>query len=124
MAYQTVGASYVMNHLDVLPVVDVRPRSMFAQGHIPGAINIPFDEVRAAGEDDMAAHYGIAFDAAGIGKHNPAIVSCQAGMHAQMVCDMLDSLGFDSLKWYKGSWQDWAANPSHPQQAGAVPAHA
>ena len=114
MAYQTVGASYVMNHLDVLPVVDVRPRSMFAQGHIPGAINIPFDEVQAAGEDDMAAHYGIAFDTAGIGKHDEAIVMCQTGMHAQMVCDMLDGLGFDGLKLYQGSWQDWASDPSRP----------
>lgn len=28
-----------------IPLVDVRPRDQFEQGHIPGAVNIPWDEI-------------------------------------------------------------------------------
>lgn len=124
MSYETVGASYVMNHLGLMPIVDVRSRAMFEEGHIPGSINIPFDEIQAAGEDEMAVHYGIAFDAAGIGKHDSAIVTCQMGSHAKIVCNLLDSIGFDSLKWYKGSWLDWVSDPRRPQEKGKVAAGA
>lgn len=30
---------------DGIPLVDVRPREQFEQGHIPGAVNIPWDEI-------------------------------------------------------------------------------
>ncbi len=114
MAYEVVSADYVVEHRGEVPVVDVRPRPMFSRGHVPGTINIPIDEMEASSDGDLDVHYGIAFDTAGIGKHDEAIVMCQTGMHAQMVCDMLDSLGFDGLKLYQGSWQDWVSNPSRP----------
>lgn len=31
-----------------IPLVDVRPRDQFEQGHIPGAVNIPWDEIDQA----------------------------------------------------------------------------
>lgn len=31
-----------------IPLVDVRPSVMYKQGHIPGAINIPFNEIETA----------------------------------------------------------------------------
>ena len=48
-----------MNHYDTdkfvaraqeknIPLIDVRPAAMFAQGHIPGAINIPLADVDKA----------------------------------------------------------------------------
>ncbi len=38
---QTVSAEKFLKQSDILPVVDVRSPAEFAQGHIPGALNIP-----------------------------------------------------------------------------------
>lgn len=124
MAYEVVDADYVEQHREGMPVVDVRPRPMFSDGHVPGALSIPFDEMEASSDGDMDVHYGIAFDTAGVGRHDDAIVMCQSGLHAQMVCDMLDGLGFDHLKLYQGSWQDWASDLSRPREVDAAVARA
>jgi len=51
----TIGAEELAQKLregDVVPIIDIRPREDFAEGHIGGALNIPVDEleVRAVHE--------------------------------------------------------------------------
>jgi rhodanese-related sulfurtransferase len=57
-------------------LVDVRSSSEFAAGHIPGAVNIPMDEIEARIED--------------LGRDLPIILVCQAGKRARMTAGLLE----------------------------------
>lgn len=57
-------------------LIDVRSPSEFASGHIPGAINIPMDQIEARLED--------------INRTQPVILICQMGKRARMTAGLLD----------------------------------
>lgn len=57
-------------------LIDVRSASEFASGHIPGAVNIPMDQIEAR-LDDLQA------DA-------PLVLICQAGTRARMTASLLE----------------------------------
>ena len=57
-------------------LVDVRSASEFASGHIPGAVNIPMDQIEAR-LDDLRP--GV-----------PIVLICQTGKRARMTAGMLD----------------------------------
>lgn len=62
-------------------VVDVRTPQEFAAGHVPGAVNIPFDEIaRRAGE------FG--------DPDSPVVLYCRSGRRSAIAADALRSLGF------------------------------
>lgn len=122
MAYQIVDAEFVAEHLNDLPIVDVRPNAYFMEGHVPGAINVPFDVVKdrtvgPQGPDksiEMARALGLRFKEAHIFQWTPAIVMCQIGYYARLVCDMLGSQGFTNLYLYAGGYEDWTRLSSRP----------
>jgi rhodanese-related sulfurtransferase len=57
-------------------LVDVRSGSEFASGHIPGAINIPMEEIEAR-HDDLDVNL-------------PIILICQSGKRARMSASLLE----------------------------------
>jgi rhodanese-related sulfurtransferase len=57
-------------------LVDVRSSSEFAAGHIPGAVNIPMDQIESRLDD--------------IRPGAPIILICQMGTRAQMTADLLE----------------------------------
>ncbi|MGD1022951.1 MAG: rhodanese-like domain-containing protein [Candidatus Sulfotelmatobacter sp.] len=57
-------------------LVDVRSASEFASGHIPGAVNIPMDQIEAR-LDDLAVNL-------------PIVLICQAGTRARMTANLLE----------------------------------
>jgi rhodanese-related sulfurtransferase len=60
-------------------LVDVRSASEFASGHIPGAVNIPMDQIEAR-VDDL--------------DHNlPIVLICQTGKRARMTAGLLEPCG-------------------------------
>ncbi|WP_409022060.1 rhodanese-like domain-containing protein [Dellaglioa sp. P0083] len=70
-------------------IIDVREDDEFAEGHIPGAINIPLDEV-----DDYEL----------TGK---AYIICRSGRRSAQAADILFEKGYDVVDVYGGmlSWQ-------------------
>lgn len=56
-------------------LVDVRSGSEFASGHIPGAVNIPMDQIEARLDD--------------LGVNVPLVLICQAGKRARMTAALL-----------------------------------
>lgn len=62
-------------HQDSIPLIDVRPKEMYKEGHIPGAINIPFDQVDQA--DIKPGSY----------------LYCVTGVHAHMAAEALAQKG-------------------------------
>ena len=69
-------------------VVDVRTPQEFASGHVPGAINIPFDEIgRRASEIGPAS--------------TPVVLYCRTGRRSGIAADALQKAGFSKLYDFK-----------------------
>ena len=74
-------------------VVDVRTPQEFASGHVPGAINIPFDEIgRRASEIGPAS--------------TPVVLYCRTGRRSGIAAEALQKAGFSKLYDFKSvtSW--------------------
>lgn len=74
-------------------VIDVRTPAEFAQGHIPGALNIPFDQV-AARISEVDAPHGVA-------------LYCMVGPRARKGEAALLSGGYTSVLHLEGGLDAW-----------------
>ena len=74
-------------------VIDVRTAIEFANGHIPGAINIPVDELRARINDVPKSRL---------------IINCQVGQRGHTATMLLNELGFEASNLDGGfvTWSD------------------
>lgn len=118
-------------------VVDVRTRKEFTGedirairgGHIPGAVNIPYEENWADPEaakklagKETAKTDGLALKGRqelealykDLDRDKETIVYCQSGVRAAETSTVLESLGFRNVKVYDSSWLGWAARLSAP----------
>ena len=78
-----------------LVVLDVRTPAEFAEGHVPGAINIPNGE--------LAARVAELADAKG----RDIVVYCRSGIRAAQALDVLDKAGFKRLFHLQGDYNRW-----------------
>lgn len=79
---------------DEVPLIDVRTPDEFADGHIPGALNIPL-KLDLSTRELNADFVGTV--AALFAKDQPLIVSCQAGGRSKSACQLLEEEGFSEL---------------------------
>jgi hydroxyacylglutathione hydrolase len=94
-----------------LQVIDVRRPSEFADGHVPGAVNVPLDTLAAA---------PLALDA-----HAPTAVVCAGGYRSSAGASLLLRRGFDALVDVAGGTTAWvkAGLPTEPApRAGGLSA--
>jgi phage shock protein E len=80
-------------------VLDVRSRDEYTQGHIPGAVNIPHDELF-----ERLAELPIE-------KSEEVVVHCKSGRRAGMAEEVLSESGYSNVRNLSGHWEGW-------QQAG------
>lgn len=79
------------------------------QGHIPGAINLPWADLVDAetgvllGPDALAAR----FATAGIDLAKPILTTCASGITSCMVALALYRLGIANTAVYDGAWAEW-----------------
>lgn len=73
-------------------VLDVRSAAEFATGHIPGAANIPMEQVGARMPDIPAA---------------PLVIVCEAGKRAEIVAGWLADENQDELSVLDGGTKAW-----------------
>ena len=78
-------------------VLDVRTPAEFAAGHVPGAVNIPYDQV--------ASRLGE------IPKGDEIVLYCHSGRRAGLAAEVLTANGYQKLAHLEGDMPGW-------QQAG------
>jgi phage shock protein E len=78
-------------------IVDVRTPAEFAQGHVPGAINIPVDQVANRLSELAAA------------KNKDVVLYCRSGKRAGQAAEVLKSNGFNKLLHMEGDMPKWEA---------------
>lgn len=112
-------------------VVDARPAARFRgeaaeprpglrSGHMPGALNLPFDQVTTPdGRLKPAAELRQAFEAAGVDLGRPIITTCGSGVTASTLALALARLGREDVAVYDGSWSEWGGHPDVPVVTGA-----
>lgn len=113
MPAQIVDAKFVKSHIGKMPIVDVRPPEIFAEGHIPTAINICVAEFDMYGADE-ANQLSRTYRRHALSEDVPMIIYCQIGRHAKQACDLLESEGYENLYLYLGSYKDWVSDPTNP----------
>jgi thiosulfate/3-mercaptopyruvate sulfurtransferase len=98
-------ASYEYVKSGKAQIVDARPFQEFNTSSIPGAINIPYDNVLENRTIKSEAALKDVF--AGLNRNRPVVVFTDTGIKASVVWFALELMGYEA-KIY--SWQDWLNN--------------
>jgi rhodanese-related sulfurtransferase len=93
-------------HDSQLFVLDVRSPEEFAQGHVPGAVNIPHDQVAARLAD--------------IPRDKDVVMYCRSGRRTGLAGEILEANGYTRLSHLEGDMNAWTAN-ARPVQGKAPP---
>jgi phage shock protein E len=78
-----------------LVVLDVRTPEEFAAGHVPGAVNIPYDQLSNRIAEITHA------------KNKDVVVYCRSGKRAAIAEDALAAHGFKNVKHLEGDMIKW-----------------
>ena len=112
-------------------ILDVRPTDFFVgdkstearPGHIPGARNRLFSKDLVRTE---SGHWWLAadelrkqYDALGFAPDDSIVVNCRTGHTASTTYFLLrHMLGYKDVKWFNGSWTEWAERKDLPAETG------
>ncbi|MBW8814569.1 MAG: 3-mercaptopyruvate sulfurtransferase [Caulobacterales bacterium] len=94
------------------------PRTSLRSGHMPGALNLPFDAVlNPDGTLKSAEALRVAFDHIDLAR--PIVTSCGSGVTASVLALALARLGRFDVVVYDGSWTEWGGRSDTAVVTGA-----
>lgn len=76
-------------------ILDVRTPGEFASGHIPGALNIPYDQLGGR-LSEIDAEPG-----------DEIVVHCESGRRAEVAADLLREAGYPNVRDLTGHMRAW-----------------
>jgi rhodanese-related sulfurtransferase len=82
-------------HPDHLFVLDVRTPQEYAEGHVPGAVNVP--------QDQLASRL------AEVPKDKDVVIYCRSGRRSALAADVLAANGYSRLSHLEGDMNAWVA---------------
>ena len=84
---------HLSHHADHLYVLDVRTPQEYADGHVPGAVNVPYDQLAAR--------------LAEVPKDKDVVLYCKSGRRAGIAADVLAAGGYKRLSHLEGDMNAW-----------------
>lgn len=100
---------------------EAEPRLGVNPGHIPGSLNLPYEQMfNEDGTwkrgDDLKA----AFANAGVDLDKPVVATCGSGLTAATLVFGAFLLGKKDVALYDGSWSEWGSQADTPKAIGAA----
>ena len=86
---------HLARHPQHLFVLDVRSPQEYAEGHVPGAVNVPHDQ--------------LASRLAEVPKDKDVVVYCRTGRRTALATEMLAANGYKRISHLEGDMQAWTA---------------
>jgi rhodanese-related sulfurtransferase len=80
-------------------LIDVRTPAEFEAGHIPGAVNVPLDELKSSLDQLCTA----------LDEHHDVVLVCRSGARAGQAQEALTSAGLSAPAVLRGGIVDWEA---------------
>lgn len=90
-------AAFVEDHARGVPLIDVRTPGEYAAGHVPGAVNVPLDQLRP--DHPVLTE---------LGTEDEIYVICAVGGRSSHASDMLSRAGYHVVNIERGT-DGWAA---------------
>ncbi|WP_304180145.1 3-mercaptopyruvate sulfurtransferase [Phenylobacterium aquaticum] len=91
------------------------PRPGLRSGHMPGALNTPFDSlINTQGRMRSAPELQAIFEVCGVNLDKPIVTTCGSGVTASVLALGLARLGLDRVAVYDGSWSEWGGRSDTP----------
>jgi len=91
------------------------PRAGLRSGHIPGSLNLPYDELYQKNGTLLPPDaLRQKFEAAGLELDKPVITSCGSGVTASVLALGLYAAGRLDVAVYDGSWTEWGGRDDTP----------
>lgn len=97
-------------------LVDVREPVEYDDGHIPGAINVPFKSSPGAldlSEDDFLDNFGFEKP----DKNKELVFYCLGGVRSTAAEELANTFGYKKRGNYVGSYEDWLAHENKKKPA-------
>jgi len=91
-----------------LLVIDVRSAEEYAAGHVPGAVNIPYDQVASRLSE--------------IPKDKEVVLYCRSGRRSGLAAETLEANGYKDLQLLQGDMPGWEKAGLPVEVAGQKPA--
>ncbi len=105
-----------LNQPDVL-FIDARSPGEYADGHIPGAVNLQYTQNAIDGtppyfkpQEDLRQMY----TNIGATADKLIIPYCSTGVRSAVTYFTLRLIGYDKVKLFSGSWSEWTSHPDLP----------
>jgi thiosulfate/3-mercaptopyruvate sulfurtransferase len=104
-------------------IVDSLPAATYQAGHVPNAINVPWDQSLAGDAPDALLKPAEAlrelYADAGVTPDRAVITYCGAGVVSAQGYFVLRLLGYPQVRLYDSSWQEWGQDPTVPIEKGS-----
>lgn len=119
-ARRFASADWILERRDAsnVVVIDVRPKTLWAKGHIPWAKNIPWkgnlrEDLTMKSQSELTRH----FAKLGVTPNKSVVVHCQNGLASAHSYFALRLIGFPRVRTYHRSWAEWGASDDLPKSA-------